>query len=137
MPNKGNINNLKLIRTTEEARERGRNGGIASGKAKRKRKAMAEAADALLSLKVKDPKVIAKLEKMGIKAKDMNNQMAMLVGQLIKATNGDTRAAEYLTNLVGENPNKVEIDAEIKENPTHNATLEALMARKIDGIDDE
>ena len=38
---KGRVENLKLIKTTEEAREKGRAGGIASGKARRKKKFMA------------------------------------------------------------------------------------------------
>lgn len=38
MPPKGNINNLCPVKTKEEARERGRNGGIKSGRAKREKK---------------------------------------------------------------------------------------------------
>lgn len=40
--NKGRIENLKLIQSTEEARARGRNGGIASGEARREKKILTE-----------------------------------------------------------------------------------------------
>ena len=39
---RGNVNNLSLIKTTEEARKRGRNGGIKSGEAKRAKKKLSE-----------------------------------------------------------------------------------------------
>lgn len=40
--NKGRIENLKLIQSTDEARARGRNGGIASGEARREKKILTE-----------------------------------------------------------------------------------------------
>jgi hypothetical protein len=43
MPRTGKIENLKPpVRTTEEARERGRNGGIKSGEARREKKLMTD-----------------------------------------------------------------------------------------------
>ena len=39
---RGNVNNLSLIKTTEEARKRGRSGGIKSGESKRAKKKLSE-----------------------------------------------------------------------------------------------
>lgn len=39
---RGNVKNLDLIKTTEEARKRGRNGGIKSGEAKREKKKLSD-----------------------------------------------------------------------------------------------
>lgn len=46
---KGNVSNLRPASTKDEARERGRNGGIASGKARAARKTFAETLKAMLS----------------------------------------------------------------------------------------
>lgn len=124
--------------TKEEQKIITSKGGKASVEARRKKKAMREQLELIMSMKIKDPNLKEKLKKFGIETGDMNYQTAMLVSMVNKSiTDGDVRATEFIRDTLGENPNKVEIDAEIKENPTHNATLEALMARKIDGIDDE
>lgn len=49
---RGNINNLRAPSSTEEARERGRKGGIASGKARAARKTFAETLKAMLCCRV-------------------------------------------------------------------------------------
>lgn len=46
--------NLKAPRTTEEARERGRNGGIKSGAARRKKRTMREWAEVLMHMDAPD-----------------------------------------------------------------------------------
>lgn len=46
-------NNLQPVQTKEEARERGRNGGIASGKARRAAKIYSDAAKALMASRFK------------------------------------------------------------------------------------
>lgn len=53
----GSANLVEPVRTTEEARERGRNGGIASGKARREKKYIREAI--LARLKASDLEEIA------------------------------------------------------------------------------
>ena len=49
-------NNLNPVRSVEEAKAKGRNGGIASGKTRRERKAMKETLAALLSMPLKKGK---------------------------------------------------------------------------------
>lgn len=99
----GNIKRL----TPEEARERGRNGGIASGKAKRKKKAMKETLEVLLSLNMENGDAVD-LEKLqsfaGIRGENVNVQEAILLKQIMKAIKGDTRAAEYIRDTSGNKP---------------------------------
>ena len=61
-----NEKNLKPIRTEAEAREKGRNGGIASGKARREKKTTRKILADLLDSEIKDSPQFAKLaSKMG------------------------------------------------------------------------
>ena len=43
-----------------------------------------------------------KMSAVGIKGSDMDNQMAMVFAQFIKALGGSTRAAEFLADVLGE-----------------------------------
>ena len=58
---------LKPVRSTEEAKERGRKGGIASGEARRAKKTMRETAKALMEMEVVGEKNKKNLELFGIK----------------------------------------------------------------------
>lgn len=99
MPNE---RNLIPVRTTEEARERGRNGGRASGEARRRKKSLREAAELYLSLPVSDKRAWNKLAKDGVSPEDVDNQMAIIAGLTIKAAKGDAKAAKVLFDLIGE-----------------------------------
>lgn len=61
-----NIQNLKPPQSTEEARERGRKGGIASGKARRERKTMRQTLEYLLEEKGKQGKTYRELATLGL-----------------------------------------------------------------------
>lgn len=95
--------NLKPVRTKEEARERGKNGGIKSGESRRRKRDMKSAATLLLDLAAWGPNMKAQMEKMGIEEDDMTNQMAILVSMLSEAQNGNVRAAEFLRDTAGRN----------------------------------
>lgn len=99
MPNE---RNLIPVRSTEEARERGRNGGRASGEARRRKKSLREAAELYLSLPVSDKRAWNKLAKDGVEPEDVDNQMAIIAGLTIKAVKGDAKAAKLLFELVGD-----------------------------------
>lgn len=88
--------------TPEERKKVSSNGGKKSGEVRRRKKSMREAADALLSIKVKDPKLKQEMKDNGIKGSDMDNQMALVFKQFIKALTGSTRAAEFLADILGE-----------------------------------
>lgn len=99
MPNE---QNLVPIQSTEEARERGRKGGIASGVSRRRKRSLREAADLYLSLPVANRKKWNAIAKEGIDPEDVDNQMAMIIGLTQAAINGDAKAAKLLFELVGD-----------------------------------
>lgn len=90
-------------RPEAEVRELGRRGGIASGAARRRKRALKEAADLYLSLPVTDRRVYNKLSRKGVPPEDIDNQMAMLSGLHAAACYGDARAAKVLVDILGEN----------------------------------
>lgn len=94
--------NLKFIKSTEEAREKGRAGGIASGKARRRKRAMREAADLFLSLPVTDRRKLKKLKAKELDKEDIDQQMAMIAGLVEAAQNGDAACANVIVKLLGE-----------------------------------
>ena len=86
-----NEQNLKPARSTEEARERGRKGGIASGKARREKKTAREYAIAVLEGYVKD--------------KDITLKDAMMQKLIQRAiTDTELNAIKYILELIGESP---------------------------------
>ena len=95
--------NLKPVRTKEEAKERGRNGGVKSGEARRRKRDMKSAAALLLDMAAWGPNMQAQMEQMGIGEDDMTNQMAVLVSMLVEAQHGNVRAAEFLRDTAGRN----------------------------------
>lgn len=101
-----NEENLKTP-TTKEARERGAKGGIASGKARREKKLMRETLETLLGMPLKNGKS-ASVEDIkslaAVKGKNINVQEAILIAQVQKAMKGDTRAAEYVRDTIGQKP---------------------------------
>lgn len=78
------VNNLKPVRTKEEARKRGKNGGKASGEARRERKALKEELLLLLS--------------------KGNTQEKLSLALIKQATNGNTKAFEVIRDTIGEKP---------------------------------
>ena len=98
---------LKPVQSKEEAKKRGRAGGIASVKARREKKAMRETLDILLSMPMKDG-ASADVESIrsfaSIKGKNISVQEAILIAQVQKAMKGDTKAAEYVRDTIGQKP---------------------------------
>lgn len=106
MPN--GIENLVPPQSTEEARERGRKGGIASGVARRRKRSLREAADLYLSLPVADRRKWNKIAREGVDPEDIDNQMAMIIGLTQQAMKGDAKAAKVIVDLIGDVPEKPE-----------------------------
>ena len=101
---RGNPDNLNPVRSKEEASERGRKGGIASGQARRNKKALKECFDALLDkrYKGKDGKVITGSE-----------TLALAVFQ--KAQRGDLKAFEIVRDTAGQKPIEKVMLAEVDQ----------------------
>ena len=96
-----------LNMTPEQRRENGRKGGIASGEAKRKKKAMRERLEILLDMPLKNGKEIdiADIQSFAdLKKKNITVQEAVLIAQIQRAMAGDTVAAAFVRDTVGEKP---------------------------------
>ena len=89
-------------RTPEERREIAQKGGIASGIARRRKRALKEAADLYLSLPVSDKRVWNRLARRGIDPEDIDNQMLVIAGLTDAAACGDAKAAAVLFKALGE-----------------------------------
>ena len=101
VPNQQNLIPMDQ-RTESEARELGKLGGKASGAARRRRRALKEAADLYLSLPVSDRRKWNALARRGIDPEDIDNQMAMIAGLTDAAAEGDARAGRLLVDILGE-----------------------------------
>lgn len=99
---KGNLIPLNK-RTKDEQREIAQKGGIASGKARRRKRTMKEAAQLILNLKPPE-QFSALLEEYGIEEKDSTNLMLVMAKAAQMAANGNLKAAEFLRDTIGENP---------------------------------
>lgn len=79
-----NEQNLRpfTTRSSEEARELGRKGGIASGEARREKKSLREKAKLLMSLSIKDEKDLLKAKELGLNVDDVDIEMMNLIHML-------------------------------------------------------
>lgn len=95
------------LMTPEERREAGRKGGIASGEAKRRKKAMRERLEILLELPMKSGKGtdVEEIKNWAaLKGKNITVQDAMMIAQIQKALKGDTTAAAFVRDTAGQKP---------------------------------
>lgn len=108
------IEEVNARKTREERKESASKAGKASGEAKRKRKAMKEQAELLLSLPFnltdkKGNELKEVLEKLGIDEDNIDNQMAMIVA-LWKTALGNGRnqvtAVQELRDIIGDKAEK-------------------------------
>lgn len=108
--------------TPEERREAGRKGGIASGEAKRAKKAMRERLEILLDMPMKSGRgvdVASITNFAAIKGKNITVQDALMIAQIQKALKGDTYAAAFVRDTAGQNPaTKIEADVDMELNIT-------------------
>lgn len=111
MANESNLIPFTSEQSREEAKKNGKKGGIASGEARRKRKAFKEQIDYFLSLPFPDMtdsngnKIKDAFKNFGIEEEEIDNQMAMVLSMwknVIKR--GDVSAFTALRDTVGEKP---------------------------------
>lgn len=91
-------------RTKDEQKKITTMGGVASGKARREKKLMKDQLTALLSLPLKNQIVKDGLKKLGLKADEIDNQMALVFALYQKGLKGDTKAIELIRDTIGEKP---------------------------------
>ena len=90
-----NDQNLK-VPSSKEARENGKKGGVASGKARRKKANLKKAFETILQAEVASPNVKKQLEELGF---DSTNEMALAMVMMQKAMKGNVRAFEQISKL--------------------------------------
>lgn len=103
----GNIDNLRPYKpgqlTSAEAKERGRNGGLANGRTIKRRKTMREQAKVLLNLPIPDKDKLNLLKSLGCDNPTVMDEI--LYAQYLKAKDKqDTEAAKFIRDTSGEKP---------------------------------
>lgn len=102
MANDG-IRNLIPVQSEEEAREKGRKGGIASGKARREKRDRKQMASDLLDLTMQGAGVDKIKKFFGMKDTELNAYQVTVLSCLMKAMQkGDANALEKLLKIAGE-----------------------------------
>ena len=102
MANDG-IENLIPVRSEDEAREKGRKGGIASGKARREKRDRKQMASDLLDLTMQGAGVDKIKKFFNIKGIELNAYQVTVLSCLMKAMQkGDANALEKLLKIAGE-----------------------------------
>lgn len=108
-----NEQNLKPIRTESEAREKGRNGGIASGAARREKKTVQKILNDFLSTAAKDNPQVSKLAaKMGLKSDDSIKDLFTIVCVLNTMKDGNLSDLERLSKMLGEQTEIADTEAQ-------------------------
>lgn len=112
-------------RTKDEHREIAKKGGIASGKARRKKANLRKAFETILQAEVSSPNVKKQLEDLGF---DSTNEMALAMVMMQKAMKGNVRAFEQISKLtttdVKDSLDKAEQKERIKAQKMKNKMLE-------------
>lgn len=127
MPRKQD-DNLKPIRSEDEARAKGKNGGIASGKARREKKALRETMEEMLKVALKDDNLLETYGKFGFAKKGMTMQDAIAAAMIHQAAKGNVKAFQAIKETV--TPTKEE------ENVTENSTKVIVQIGDCSGKED-
>lgn len=126
--------NLRPVRTKNEARERGRNGGKASGKSRRRKAAFRETLNLLLTLDIDDDEWAPLLRSMGL---DCTLETALNMAMIKEGLAGNVKAYEAIAKYAGQSP-QTEADDEEQRIRTDRAKrardLEAGDTDHSDGI---
>ena len=105
-------------RSKEEVRKNSRKGGIKSGQVRREKRDRMQQAQMILNLAVNDPKMIEKLDELGIASDDYTIETAMDASMARKAIDvGDVQAYKALKEEAWgkmESHDKLDINAEVK-----------------------
>lgn len=120
MANEENLTPFTSEQSREEAVKNGKKGGVASGAARRRKKAMRQTVNMLLGTGLSDGerkfvgKVTPRLLALGVDVEEATYQDVLLAGIMLKAMKGDIRAAEFIRDIAGESPALEVRKAELK-----------------------
>ena len=130
------------FRTGEQQVEIARKGGIASGEARRRKKTMRETAQMVLDMQIPNAakELKTKLKVMGLSEEDFTYQAAVMVAIVNQAMKGNTKAAAFLRDTVGENPalelKERELELQEETGSTLADAIEDAYRRRMEGMDD-
>lgn len=129
MPNNPNFaDNLKPVTSSDEAKKRGRNGGIKSGQTKRARKQARECMELILKSEVTRDEHIKILSSMGIEEEDRQNIMLLMASLFYKGVStGDSNVIKTILEISGDMDQQQETQA-----PQINITVSAATAGDIE-----
>ena len=116
-------------RSEKEARELGQKGGIASGKARRRKKNLKQKMQLLLSLPAADNDQ-SELATMGVDPEDMDNEMVLVKALFLAAAAGDTRAFDRIQDVLGRSVAREELALKKQEAKRRAASGEDTQAMK-------
>ena len=97
--------NLKPVRSKEEAKKRGRNGGVQSGITRRKKRDARAAAKLILNLPCTEA-MEKNLRSMSVDEEDFTNRVALFARAFAQAMTGDVKAMEFIVKIAGETPDQ-------------------------------
>lgn len=113
MANSQNLRPLNT-RTQRERKEIAKKGAAASNKAQAEKRALRSAANLLLSMPA-DKNIKSRYPDFKLSSKDYTLAAAMVIAQVEKALQGNTRAFNAIRDIIGENPTNC-IDVESPDN---------------------
>lgn len=96
-----NNENLRPVRTTSEARERGRNGGKASGKSRRRKADFRKTLNLLLTLDIDDDEWAPLLRSLGL---ECTLETALNMAMIKEGLAGNVKAYEAVAKYSGQSP---------------------------------
>ena len=104
MAGKGNIDNLVKAEdlTSDELRNRAKKGGKASGKKRRDKREQKEIILDVLSMPLAEGSIEAIQTLSAAEGANLSVNQAIVIQQVKKALDGDTKAAEYLRDTAGQ-----------------------------------
>ena len=103
MANEQNLKPFTSDQSREEAKKNGAKGGVASGIARKKKRALKNTIEMIMRLGV-DANTKQILTQLGVPEEDQSVQTAIVVAQALKAMRGDTKAADYLGKYSSADP---------------------------------
>lgn len=121
----------QIIKTTEDAQKKGRNGGIKSGESKRIKRDARETIQYMLELAVKSPKIKQNLSDLSFQEEDFTNMAALQARLFAMAMAGDIEAYRTLMKMGGYEPEenrheRESINADKRKETELDAKMEAL-----------
>lgn len=114
--------NLKFDFTPEERSANGRQGGVASGEAKRRKKTIRSVMQAMLDCQIPEAEQAAALKALGFEGTFRDG---MTLAMLEKALKGDVEAGRFVRDTVGEKPREG-VDLSIEDKPLASIDMSKL-----------